>query len=106
MPALGISGDLMAFAATTIIVNGTAPVLLVPGSPVISWQRQAVLQNTSVAASAVQVYLGGSGITGSNGFPLTGSAVLSVETRRQQDLYGAAAAAGASQAITVLMDLI
>lgn len=94
------------FSATTIIVNGTTPVLLVPGSPVVNWQRQAMFQNTSVAASAVQIYLGATSITGSNGFPLTGSAVFSVETRRQQDLYAAAAVAGASQAITVLMDLI
>lgn len=94
----------MAFAATTITIAGTAPVLIVPGSPVPGWARQAVLQN--VSAAPVQLYLGGTAITGSNGFPLTGSAVFSVETHRQQDLYCAAAAAAANQSLTILMDLI
>lgn len=96
----------MAFAATTIVVNGTTPVLLVPGSPVINWQRQAVIQNSGILASAFQIYLGGPAFVGSQGFPLAATSAFSVETRRQQDLYGAAHIAGASQAITILMDLI
>lgn len=96
----------MAFAATTILVNGTTPVLLVPAAQGINWSRQAVIQNTSVVSSLAQVYLGGSSFVGSAGFPLSGSAVFSVETRRQQDLYAAAAINNANQLFTVLMDLV
>lgn len=94
------------FAATTISVNGTAPVLIVPGSPVGSKKRQALIQNTGIVASSFTTFYGGTSFVGSAGFPMTATIPLSVEAGRQQDLYGAGHKDGASQAITVLMDLI
>lgn len=96
----------MAFIATQVTVNGTTPVLIVPGSPVGKNGRRAVIQNSSVVGSLAQLYLGGSTFVGSAGFPLSGTAVFSVEARRQQDLYAAAAINNANNVLTILMDAV